>query len=71
MKTLITLSAPALMSNLPMAENFAYEQQISSPDLRTDFQSLDFSGSDPMASAQDIGVSLNDFYRANPNLGGV
>lgn len=41
METLITLSAPALMSNLAMA------------------------------SAQDIGVSLNDFYRTNPNLGGV
>ena len=68
MKTLITVSALALVSNLASAENFAYERQISSPDLSTD---LGFNGSDPKASAQEVHVSLNDFYRGNPDVENV
>jgi hypothetical protein len=67
MKTIITLSVLALMSNLAIAENFAYEQQISSPDLN----SLDFNSSDPQASAGDVRVSLNDYYRGNPDVENV
>ncbi len=68
MRTLITVSALALMSNLAIAENFAYEQQISSPDLDANIQSLDFRSSDPQASARDVRVSLNDYYRGNPDV---
>jgi len=68
MRTLITVSALALMSNLAVAENFAHEQQISSPDLDANIQNLDFRSSDPQASAQGVRVSLNDFYRGNPDV---
>ena len=71
MKTLITVSALALMSNLAIAENFTYEQQIPSPDLNANVQSLDFNSSDPQASARDARVSLNDYYRGNPDVENV
>ncbi len=71
MKTLITVSALALMSNLAIAENFAYEQQIASPDLDPNVQSLDFNSSEPTASGREIKVSLNDYYRGNPDVAHV
>lgn len=68
MRTLITVSALALMSNLAIAENFAYEQQIASPDLDPNVQSLDFNSSGSKPSTREIRVSLNDYYRGNPDV---
>ena len=64
MKTIITLSALALVSNLAIAENFAYEEQIASPDLSN--QSFDSSGQ--KASAREVHVSLDDWSRGNPDV---
>ncbi len=68
MKTLIILSALALVSNLAIAENFSYEQQIASPDLNSNIQSLDFNSSKPQASTQDIRISLHNVYLGNPDV---
>ena len=65
MKTLITISALALMSNLAIADNFNYEQQIASPDL----SNQDFSSTGTQASTTDVRVSLSDWYRGNPDVG--
>ena len=67
MRTLITVSALALLSNLAIAENFNYEQQITSPDL----SNQDFSSNGPKASIRDVRVSLNDYYRGNPDVAQV
>ena len=64
MKTLITVSALALISNLAIAESFNYEQQIASPDL----SNQNYSSNGPRASARDVRVSLNDYYRGNPDV---
>mgnify|MGYP000591172738 CR=1 FL=1 len=64
MKTIITLSALALVSNLAIAESFTYEQQIGSPDVSN--QSFDSNGQ--KASSGDVRVSLNDWYRGNPDV---
>jgi hypothetical protein len=64
MKTIITLSALALLSNLAIAESFTHEQQIASPDL----SNQDFSSSGQQASKQEVRVSLNDWYRGNPDV---
>lgn len=67
MRTLIAVSALALLSNLAIAENFNYEQQIASPDL----SNQDFSSTGPNASTMDVRVSLDDFYRDNPDVSNV
>ncbi len=67
MRTLITVSALALVSNLAIAENFSYEQQIASPDLSN--QSFNSSGN--KASSGDVRVSLDDYYRGNPDVAHV
>ncbi len=64
MKTLITVSALALISNLAIAESFNYEQQIVSPDL----SNQNYSSNGPRASTSDVRVSLNDYYRGNPDV---
>ena len=64
MKTIITLSALALFSNLAIAESFTYEQQIASPDLSN--QSFDSTGQ--KASARVVRVSLNEWYSGNPDV---
>jgi hypothetical protein len=67
MKTIITLSALALLSNLAIAESFTHEQQIASPDLNNQ----DYSSSGQQASTQDVRVSLDDWYRGNPDVAHV
>ena len=67
MKTIITLSALALLSNLALAESFNHEQQIASPDL----SNQDFSSSDPMPSSKDVRVSLHELNRDNPDIENV
>lgn len=64
MKTLITVSALALISNLAIADSFNYEQQIASPDL----SNQSYSSNGPHASTRDVRVSLNDYYRGNPDV---
>lgn len=68
MRALISVSALALISNMAFAENFAYELQIASPDLNANVPALDFSATDPQPSSHDIRVSLNDWYRGNPDV---
>lgn len=67
MKTIITLSALALLSNFALAENFSYEQQIASPDL----SNQDFSSNGNTPSAHEVRVSLNDWYQGNPDVAHV
>lgn len=67
MRTLITVSALALVSNLAIADNFDYEQQIASPDL----SNQDFSSTGTQVSTSDVRVSLNDWYRGNPDVAHV
>ena len=67
MKTIITLSALALMSNLAIAENFTYEQQIASPDL----SNPDVKVSERQASTQEVRVSLDSWNRGNPDVAHV
>lgn len=64
MKTIITLSTLALVSNLAIADGFSYEQQISSPDL----SNQDFSSTGTQASTSDVRVSLDSWYRGNPDV---
>ena len=64
MKTIITLSTLALLSNLAIAENFAYEEQIASPDL----SNQSFDGSGQKESTREVHVSLDDWYRGNPDV---
>ena len=64
MKTIIALSALALLSNLAIAESFNYEQQIGSPDVSN--QSFDSSGQ--KASTREVHVSLDDWNRGNPDV---
>ena len=64
MKTIITLSALALFSNLAIAESFTYEQQIASPDL----SNQDYHSSGPHASTRLVRVSLDDWSRGNPDV---
>ena len=64
MKTIITLSALALLSNLATAESFTYEEQIASPDL----SNQSFSSSGQKASAREVRVSLNEWYGGNPDV---
>lgn len=71
MKTLITISALAPVSNLAVAENFSYEQQIASPELNANIQSLDFNSSKPLPSTRDVRVSLDNSYRGNPDVAQV
>ena len=67
MKTIITLSALALMSNLAIAENFTHEQQIASPDL----SNQDFSSTGTQGSTTDVRVSLDSWNRGNPDVAHV
>jgi hypothetical protein len=67
MKTIITLSALALLSNLAIAESFNHEQQIASPDL----SNQDFSSSGQQASTREVRVSLEDWNRGNPDVAHV
>ena len=64
MKTIITLSALALLSNLAIAESFTHEEQIASPDVSN--QSFDSSGQ--QASTHEVRVSLDDWNRGNPDV---
>ena len=64
MKTIITLSALALLSNLAVAESFTYEEQISSPDV----SHQSFSSRGHMASTGEVHVSLDDWNRGNPDV---
>ena len=64
MKTIITLSALALLSNLAIAESFTYEEQIASPDVSN--QSFDSSGQ--KASVREVHVYLDDWNRGNPDV---
>ncbi len=64
MRTLITVSALALVSSLAIAENFSYEQQIASPDL----SNQSFSSSGHQATSGGVRVSLDDYYRGNPDV---
>ena len=68
MKTIITLSALALMSNLALAESFSYEEQISSQDVDPNISSISASIKDPEVSASDSRISLQDFYSGNPDV---
>lgn len=71
MKTIITLSALALMSNLALAESFNYEEQIGSQDLDPNISDLSASVTDPEVSTSDFRISLNDFYSGNPDVAHV
>jgi len=69
MKTLITVSALALISNMAMAETFQYEEQLASPDLDPNIESLQVKVDDPQPSVQGAEISLHDFYQGNPDVG--
>ena len=69
MRTLISVSALAFISNLAVAETFQYENQLASPDLDPNIESLSANVSNPEISATDFELSLNAFYRGNPDVG--
>ena len=67
MKTLLTFSALALVSNMAFAETFQYERQLTSEDLDPNIPSLSQGISNPAKSVQQPRVSLFDTYRGNPD----
>lgn len=67
MKTIITLSALALISNMAVAETFQYERQLASEDLDPNIPSLSAGISNPDVSKQEVRVSLFETYRGNPD----
>ena len=68
MKTMITFSALALVSNFALAEGFSYEEQIATQDLDPNITSLSTDVRNPEVSATDFRVSLNDWYQGNPDV---
>ena len=68
MKTLITISALFLVSNMAFAETFAYERQLASEDLDPNILSLSEGISNPMPSSTPVTASLQDAYRGNPDV---
>ncbi len=70
MKTIITLSAIALISNVAIAGSFEYEKQVGSQDLDPNAGISD-SNRDPEVSNFQVRVSLNDWYRGNPDVAHV
>lgn len=67
MKTIVTLSALALISNIALAESFEYENQIGSQDLDPNI-STSAGIRDAEASSSSVRVSLNDWYKGNPDV---
>lgn len=67
MKTLITVSALALVGNMAMAGDFAYERQIGSEDVSSELSTLVFRSTDPAPSMGSQRISLHDAYRGNPD----
>ncbi|HID44196.1 MAG TPA: hypothetical protein EYP34_00385 [Chromatiaceae bacterium] len=67
MKTLLTFSVLALISNMAFAETFQYERQLASEDLDPNIPSLSAGISNPATSVQQSRVTLNDVYRDNPD----
>ncbi|WP_457665523.1 hypothetical protein [Thiolapillus sp.] len=65
MKTLLTFSALALISNMAFAETFQYERQLASEDLDPNISSLSQGISDPVKSMAQPRVSLFNIYRGN------
>ncbi len=70
MKTIITVSALALISNIAMADAFDYEKQSGSQDLDPSATISD-SIRNPEASTFQVRVSLNDWYQGNPDVADV
>ncbi len=70
MKTIITLSALALISNVAIADGFEYEKQVGSQDLDPN-ASISDSIRDPEVSNSKVRISLNDWYRGNPDVAHV
>ena len=68
MKILITLSALALASNVALAETFEYERQIGSQDLDPTVNTESSGVKDPAMSNSDFRISLDDWYRGNPDV---
>ena len=71
MKTLITATALALVSNFAVAEVFTYERQIGSQDLDPAIYHSVSNVTNPLPSARHYRLSLNDFYRGNPDVANV
>lgn len=69
MKTLIAVSALALISNMALAETFQYEEQLASPDLDPNIESLLAKVNDPQPSVKGAEISLSNFYQGNPDVG--
>jgi len=67
MKTIITLSALALISNIAAADSFQYERQLASEDLDPNIASLSAGIKNPVASRQAVTISLHKVYRGNPD----
>jgi len=67
MKTVIALSALALVTNLAIAGDFAYERQFSSEDLASETSGLEYRSSNPAPSMQSGRISLHEIYRGNPD----
>ena len=67
MKTLLTFSTLALISNMAFAETFEYERQLASEDLDPNIPALSEGISNPAMSVQQPRVSLHDTYRGNPD----
>ncbi|WP_041068970.1 hypothetical protein [Thiolapillus brandeum] len=68
MKTLITVSALFLVSNMAFGETFAYERQLASEDLDPNIPSLSEGITNPMSSQAPVTASLQDVYRGNPDV---
>ncbi len=67
MRTLITLSALLLASNLTLADTFQYERQIGNQDLDPHFDNVTEPVRDTMPGMSNIHVSLYDVYKGNPD----
>lgn len=67
MKTIITLSALALINSVALADVFEYEKQVGSQDLDPHAQQLDHI-QNPEPSSQSIRVSLHNWYQGNPDV---
>jgi len=67
MKTLISISALALISNMAVGETFQYERQLASQDLDPNIPSLSEGISNPSRSVDQPRISLHEVYRGNPD----
>jgi hypothetical protein len=68
MKTIITVSALLLASNMAFAETFAYERQLASEDLNPNIPSLSEGISNPTSSGVPVTTSLQHVYRGNQDV---